>query len=84
MLFSSISFIYYFLPIIFLVYFSVPYKYKNIVLLVSSLLFYFFGEPKYTILLLFSTVVDYIHSLTIDRNRGRKIAKMTIDIINSH
>jgi len=78
MLFSSISFIYYFLPIIFLVYFSVPYKYKNIVLLVSSLLFYFFGEPKYTILLLFSTVVDYIHSLTIDRNRGRKIAKMTL------
>lgn len=78
MLFSSISFIYYFLPIVFLVYFSVPYKYKNIVLLVSSLMFYFFGEPKYTILLLFSTIVDYIHSLIIDKNRDTKIAKMAL------
>lgn len=78
MLFSSISFIYYFLPIIFIFYFSVPYKYKNIVLLTGSLFFYFWGEPIYTLLLLFSTIVDYTHSLIIEKNRRTKKAKLAL------
>ena len=49
MLFSSITFIYYFLPILLIVYFIMPNKYKNTVLLIFSLLFYFLGEPKYII-----------------------------------
>lgn len=78
MLFSSISFIYYFLPIVFLLYFSVPAKFKNLVLLLSSLAFYFFGEPRYTIILIFSTIVDYTHSLIIDKKRGTPAAKAAL------
>lgn len=78
MLFSSISFIYYFLPTVFLLYFAVPNKYKNLVLLICSLSFYFLGEPKYTVILVFSTVVDYVHSIVIDKNRGKKAAKVAL------
>ncbi|MCK8060187.1 MULTISPECIES: MBOAT family protein [unclassified Fusibacter] len=78
MLFSSISFIYYFLPIVFAIYFLVPYKFKNFILLIASLLFYFFGEPKYTFLLLLSTLVDYLHSLVIHKHRGTRKAKAAL------
>ncbi len=78
MLFSSISFLYYFLPVLLLIYFAVPNKFKNTVLLVGSLLFYFYGEPKYVLLLLFSSIADYINSLIIDHYRGRKIAKVAL------
>ncbi|XMB86103.1 MBOAT family O-acyltransferase [Mycoplasmatota bacterium WC44] len=78
MLFSSISFLFYFLPVILILYFTVPKKYKNFVLLIGSLFFYSFGEPKYVVLLLFSTTVDYIHGIIIDNNRGNKKAKMAL------
>ena len=65
MLFSSITFIYYFLPILLLIYFIVPSKYKNLVLLIFSLLFYFLGEPKYIIVLISSCVINYILSRKI-------------------
>lgn len=78
MLFSSISFIYYFLPIVFAIYFTVPYKLKNAVLLLSSLAFYFFGEPIYISLLIFSTLVDYFHSLVIEKHRGERKAKIAL------
>ena len=47
MVFSSITFLYYFLPIVLLIYFIVPSKFRNLVLLISSLFFYFYGEPRY-------------------------------------
>ncbi len=78
MLFSSISFIYYFLPLVFILYFLSPKRYKNMVLLVSSLLFYFFGEPIYTSILIFSTIVDFVHSLLIEKYRGQKLAKIAL------
>ena len=59
MLFSSISFIYYFLPILLIIYFLLPNKYRNFVLLTFSLLFYFLGEPKYIIILLLSCIINY-------------------------
>lgn len=65
MVFSSISFLYYFLPIVLLLYFLVPNKLKNSVLLVSSLFFYFYGEPKYLILMIISIVSGYLHGLWI-------------------
>ncbi len=85
MLFSSVSFIYYFLPLVLLVYFAVPRSLKNVVLLIFSLLFYFLGEPVYTAILVFSTVVDYSHSLIIEKFRGgiyAKIALVSSIIIN--
>jgi len=52
MLFTSISFLYYFLPIVIVFYFIVPKKVKNIVLFIASMIFYFYGEPKYIFLML--------------------------------
>ena len=70
MLFSSINFLYYFLPIVLIVYFLVPFKVKNLVLLLSSLFFYFYGEPVYTLLMLATTLSSYIHGLLIGRFKG--------------
>lgn len=55
-----------------------PVRLKNIVLLVFSLLFYAFGEPVYVSLLVISSVSDYIHSLYIEKHRGRKKAKAAL------
>ena len=52
MLFSSIPFLYYFLPVVLIMYFIVPDKLKNLVLLFSSLFFYGWGESKYVFLML--------------------------------
>lgn len=78
MLFSSISFLYYFLPILLVVYFLTPRKGKNVVLLLASLLFYFWGEPSYTILLVASVLSGYVHGLIIDRYRGTKWSKAAL------
>ena len=51
MLFSSITFLYYFLPIVLAVYFLVPRRGKNLVLLLASLVFYWWGEPRYVFLM---------------------------------
>lgn len=78
MLFSSISFIYYFLPIVIMLYFIVPFKFKNLVLLVSSLFFYFYGEPVYSILILISSLSGYLHGLWIDKSRKSRYAKLPL------
>lgn len=78
MLFSSISFIYYFLPLILMLYFLVPFKFKNLILLVSSLFFYFYGEPIYSILILISSLSGYIHGLWIDKSRKSRYAKLPL------
>lgn len=73
MIFSSILFIYYFLPILLLVYFIIPSKYKNLVLLIFSLLFYFLGEPKYIIILLLSCIINYHLSKQIEKEKHSKL-----------
>ena len=77
MLFSSISFLYLFLPVL-LVYYVVPKSWRNHVLLVASLFFYFVGEPVYVLLLIFSSLSDFFHSLYIEKHRGTKKAKMAL------
>lgn len=59
MVFSSILFLFYYLPIVLVIYFISPRKYRNLILFLSSLFFYSWGEPKYIWIMLFSTVVDY-------------------------
>lgn len=78
MVFSSIAFLYGFLPITLLLYYIVPRKWKNGVLLAASLFFYFYGEPKYTILLVISSLSDYLHSLYIEPRRGTRRAKAAL------
>lgn len=59
MLFSSVEFLFRFLPVFMIIYLLVPEKYRNIVLLSGSLIFYGVGEPYYVLLLIFSVVVNY-------------------------
>lgn len=74
MYFSSLVFLFRFLPLILLIYFMVPRKLKNAVLFFASLFFYAWGEPKYVVLMIFSTIVDYTHGLLVEKyiNEGRR------------
>lgn len=67
MVFSSLVFLFIFLPITLLLYYLVPRGGRNIVLLLVSLIFYAWGEPVYIVLMLFSTVVDYVHGLLVEK-----------------
>lgn len=78
MIFSSILFIYYFLPIILLVYIMTPKKGRNAILFVSSLLFYAWGEPKYVWLMVFSIFQGYGFARVIEKYRGTKKAKQAM------
>lgn len=75
MLFSSIPFIYCFLPIFFLIYCAVPIKAKNLVLLLFSLVFYAWGEPKYVILMVVSIFSGYVLGILIEKFRGSFVGK---------
>ena len=91
MLFSSISFLYYFFAAVLLLYFIVPFKFKifkkkngewvyfeakNFILFLASFFFYFYGEPIYTILMIATTVSSFIHGLLIDKFRNTVWAKV--------
>ena len=83
MLFSSIPFLYYFLPAVLIVYFAVPTKLKNLVLLIFSLTFYGWGEPKYVFLMIFSILLFYGCGLAIDRaaTDGQKKLWLTVSVV---
>ena len=68
MVFSSIPFLFFFLVFFFIVYFIVPKKYKDIVLLVFSLIFYAWGEPIYILIMIFSSLVDYYNGMGMLKN----------------
>ncbi len=76
MVFSSIEFLFYFLPIVIILYFAVPMKLKNFILLITSLFFYFYGEKVYIILMLAAIVSAYVNGLLIEKFRGTKLSKL--------
>ena len=76
MVFSSLTFIFLFLPLVLIIYFSAPRKWKNGILFVLSLLFYAWGEPIYIFLLVFSTIIDFCIGLYIDKHRDTYKAKL--------
>ena len=80
MLFTSISFLYYFLPTIIVLYFITPKKYRNYILLIFSIIFYMYGEPKYVILMLVEILVAYFGALLIDKYKSKEIFLITIII----
>ena len=83
MVFSSISFLYYFLPLCILCYFLIPAKFRNKVLLIFSLFFYFYGESKYIIVLIFSCFLNfYAGNLIIKYPKKKKILLITNLVIN--
>lgn len=83
MVFSSLLFLFYFLPAVLAVYFIVPRRAKNVVLLLFSLFFYAWGEPVYIFLMLFSICMDYLLGLWMERakqapGRAKKVLALAV------
>lgn len=72
MLFSSITFISVFLPVLLLLYYVLPKVCRNYLLLVASFIFYAWGEPVYFFLLIVSIFINWLASVLIDRFRDQK------------
>lgn len=75
MVFSSLTFLFIFLPILMAMYFAVPSKYikaRNIVLLVFNLIFYAYGEPKNCLVMIVSIIVNYVFGVLVDKCRENK------------
>ena len=81
MLFTSIPFLYYFLPLVLITYFIMPKKYRNIVLLIFSIIFYAYGEPKYVFLMLLEILVAYFGAIIIDKNSKYKDITLIVVLI---
>lgn len=85
MLFSSVTFLFYFLPVVVALYFISPVRLKNGVLLLASLFFYGWGEPRYLAFMLLSITQGYIFGLLIEkyRGKGRTKALLTASVLFS-
>lgn len=72
MVFSGIVFLYYFLPFVLLLYFIAPKRAKNAVLLLSSLLFYAWGEPRFLLLMVFTIAFGYLAGVWIEKEKAKE------------
>ncbi|MCM1193680.1 MAG: MBOAT family protein [Butyrivibrio sp.] len=72
MVFSSIPFLYYFLPCVLLFYYSAPGRLKNAVLLLASIIFYGWGEPKFVFVMLLTILQGYLFGILIEKSGGRR------------
>ncbi len=79
MVFSSISFLYYFLPVFLVLYFLTPVKYRNITLLIGSLLFYFYGEQRYFYIIILMGLINYLIGNKLSKSKNKFI--LTIGIL---
>ena len=84
MVFSSIIFLCGFMPVVFILYYICPNRFRNVLLLIASLIFYAWGEPKYILIMLFSTVFDYCNGRLIEhfRDKENKRGAKTVLIIS--
>ncbi|MFC3798988.1 MBOAT family O-acyltransferase [Cohnella sp. GCM10012308] len=86
MVFSSVGFLFFFLPLVLASYFIVPFKYKNAVLLLFSLIFYAWGEPQYILLMIVSILLNYGYGIWIEtagsRYGGRKLVLASAIVVN--
>ena len=86
MVFSESVFMFMFLPAVLLIYYAVPFRFKNAVLFFSGLLFYSWGEPVYVLIMILSTLIDYVAGRTMDRfddnPKIRRIALIVSVIMN--
>ena len=80
MLFSSIPFLFFFLTAIIALYYAVPFKLKNTVLLLFSLFFYAWGGVKYAGLMIIAILLGYVFGLLIEKFREKKIAKLFVGL----
>ena len=63
MVFSSLLFLFLYLPVVLLIYYVTPLRWRNGVLLVFNLIFYGWGEPVYIVIMFLSTAIDYTHGM---------------------
>ena len=75
MVFSSLNFMFVFLPIVYGIYFISPRKIRNFILFISSLVFYAWGEPFYVVLMLFSTILNFVYGALVQKYKGKTSAK---------
>lgn len=78
MVFSSLMFMFVFLPIVLLIYFALPKKFRNFFLLIADLFFYGWGEPILVLLMIFSIVINWIAGLLIGKTESQKIKKLIL------
>ena len=71
MLFSSITFIYFFLPIVLAIYFLLPIRYRNGWLLAASFLFYAWGEPNYLVIMLLTIFINYFAAILVSKQKTK-------------
>ena len=86
MLFSSIPFLFYFLPCVFVLYFLGPMRWEKTVLLLASLFFYAWGEPKFVVFMLASIVQGYVLARLVEKyraDRGRAKLFLTLSLVFS-
>ena len=88
MVFSTPTFLFYFLALTLLVYYLVPRKFRNVVILCASLFFYYWGERVYVVIMFLSTAIDYTHGLLVERckrrdnDRGARMAVASSIVFN--
>jgi len=82
MVFSSLLFIYFFLPIFLFIYYITPAKYKNIPALIASYIFYAWGEPSFVFILLISSLADYVLSKLMFSTKKKKLFLVISIILN--
>ena len=70
MVFSSVIFLFAYLPVTLLIHAVTPLRFRNLVLLVFNLIFYAWGEPVYVIIMILSILIDYTHGMLVDRFRA--------------
>ena len=81
MLFSSISFLFYFLPCVLVLYFLVPRHFKNFILLISSLVFYAWGEPRLVFLMLITITVGYVLGILTEKHTKCRKLYVTLAVL---
>ena len=82
MLFSSMTFVFIFLPILLLLYFLTKKELHNFILLTASILFYAWGEPKYLAIMLLTIIINYFGALTIEKYKYKKLSLILTIILN--
>ena len=88
MVFSTPLFLFYYLPLVLLIYYVTPVRFRNLVLLLASLFFYYWGEQIYTVIMLASIAIDYTHGLIVHRckekgnDRGARMAVASSVLFN--
>ena len=82
MVFSTLVFLYLFLPLTLIIYYASPKKAKNLIILLSGILFYSWGEPIYVVVMLISTMIDYTAGLILNRFENNKTIRRVCLIVS--